>query len=254
MSVIIFRRYAAEWLDVFADIKEVTVMLRHWCYYQAFLAAKARLETRARVESGLGEEISKVPELYTHIMRALEDPADHVDLYERQFLNTSLLGLRGDFLIWQDRGYSPITGGQGGDRGRFGGTPRSAKTYQRRLETWKRIYDEGLTNAAGETVTYESTIALRMAGLGTDQAPYWLTWNYGSNYVAKRDGYPNYQGIFFLEAGEVGLVEASKKVRRYFVDYVKRSFIEKRRVLPRVLADPVWRALFESQHGGMMEG
>lgn len=220
----VFKSYIDSWSRMIPDVSEVGRKLNYWIYYKAFKTMVDTLEQKTKSHSGLSREVSRANLLRYFLYTLDEDMASHINPRDNSILNKERLGDFGDLKKWQDAGYDPL---------KHGGNPRNAKTYEKRLARWKQIFD------LSEPVSYLDVIELRQEyAEATETVPYWMLWNYGSNYANGRDGYPSYGGMFFLEAGEKTIPRFTKQAIKYFTTYVTTYLVKGKAKEPRVLEDP----------------
>lgn len=238
MKIQVFSPLVEQIRKSLTNADDIAHQLHHWAYYKAFVAGKERIEDRAVNVAGLSKEIAKSAILLVYFIRALDDYADqHIRPELDQIYDFDILGSTTDYRAWVDQGYNPM-------RQTPPGNPRNARTYDKRLAVWKELFDNGIIDDKNNRITYEYVIQERQRYSKNGLIPYWAVWNYGSEDITGRQGYPNHSGIHYLEYAELELSKRLRQARTYFERYVIDSFINKKERKPRVLSDQEWREVY----------
>jgi hypothetical protein len=252
MTLDLFAPFTDQLQGRFRNLSPAASQFHHWAYYRSYLIMLAALQERAVQMVGLADEIGRMGILLSHFVGHLESFAHiHIQDKRKQLIDTDILGTFDDYNRWQDFGYNPME---------TGGLPRNKKTYKIRVRIWQQIYDGefAITDDSEDgdevtTVTYEEVIAARMDYAQiTDTVPYWMFWNYGSNYKTGRDGYPAYGGIHFLEIGESSIPESLSLARRMFIDFASSYMVRgKQATIPPGLMDETWQGVYRESYPGV---
>lgn len=236
----VFKEVINVWDSRVKIIKLFADQIHHWCYYTGY---KEIIDIIDREAVAKITELHRAPMLAAHFLDYLRrNMTYHVSPDHKRVIDEEAMGSFMTLQMWQRSGYQHPK------------VPRTPKNHEKRLEIWRSLYSEGLvvaTSSGPVTVTYEGVIKERQRyAEATYTVPYWMLWNYGHDHYGLR-GFPEFQGLMFLEKGHKAKEAALVKAKRDFVKFITSYFFTGKGVIPRSLRSKEWKEVYRDYRPGV---
>lgn len=191
--------------------------LKYWACWKAYQNMIEYVK-EAKTHPGLSEEVSRMPQLLDLFVEHLNKRINmHIDIETMTIFSVDVIGPGDLWREWQETGYSRY-------RDRF--------NYRKRLHVWRNLFRANKGN-------FEKIIAERNKYIvEATFIPYWYLWNYGSASFGS-DGFPSYQGLFFVERAHNDLRAFIPKALEYLDKYAI-YYLDGRKYVPVPFRDSRW--------------